>query len=195
MKPRRETCCVWLVSGQDPGWTVTVYQILIAGNDPHIWTAEYIERSLGNDIKTTNCTGKHVQPRLARGEWDHVSPLSLSLFHSVLTDDHLLLLPSFSVYVLPLFCNQFSFPLCSLSSCWRVSNSFSLFPQSAFSDSSVISLAFLSLWFCSIPTEVFKVGFSAASVFFLLYSARLGSVKSNSKTTTTGVVPDRVFFF
>lgn len=164
-----KTCWVWLVSAQDPGLTVTVYQIPIAGNDPHIWTAEYIERSLGNDIKTTNCTGKHVQPRLTRGEWDNfVSPLSLSFFHSVLTDDHLPLLPSFYVYILPPFCNQFSFSLCLLSSCWRVSNSFSPFLQSAFSDFSIISLAPLNLWFCSIPTEVFKVSISASSFFSFL---------------------------
>lgn len=83
--------------------------ILVSGNDPHIWTAEFIERSLRNDIKTTNCTGKHVQPRLTREDSLLYPPLSLSVFRS---DDHLPSLPSFYVYVLPLFCNQFSFALC-----------------------------------------------------------------------------------
>lgn len=84
-------------------------------------------------IKTTNCTGKHVQPRLTRGEsLLYIPPPPLSVFHS---DDHLLSLPSFYVYVLPLFCNQFSFALCLLPSFLRVSNSLSLFPHSTFSHS------------------------------------------------------------
>lgn len=53
--------------------------ILVSGNDPHIWTAEFLERSLRNDIKTTNRTGKHVQPRLTR-ETHFFIPLSHYLF-------------------------------------------------------------------------------------------------------------------
>lgn len=69
----------------------------------------------------------------------HSSPLSLSVFHP---DDHLPTLPSFYVYVLPLLCNQFRF---SVFARIFLKSQLTVFPQSAFSHYSVISLAFLSL--------------------------------------------------
>lgn len=163
--------------------------ILVSGNDPHIWTAEFIERSLRNDIKTTNCTGKHVQPRLTREDSLLYPPLSLSVFRS---DDHLPSLPSFYVYVLPLFCNQFSFALCLRPSFLRVSNSLSPFPHSAFSHSSVISLPSFPLWFCSIPTEVSKV---STSLLLLVLCFSLFNIKVTTREQPVLLWTSFFFFF
>lgn len=118
-----------------------------------VWTAEYIKRSLGNDIKTTNCTGETCTAKAHRW-WGitSLSPLSLSVLHPVGTEDHLQ--PSFHVNVLPPFVISLASP-CVYSyltkECPLRLNP--CFPRSTFTHSFVISLASLHLWFCSIPIE------------------------------------------
>lgn len=107
----------------------------------------------------------------------YLSPLSLSVFHP---DDHLPRLPSFCVYVLPLFCNHFSFSLCLRSSFYRVSNSLLLFPQFTFSHSAVISLPSLPLWLCSISIEGFQ-GQYLSYFLFIFFCLSLFSVKVTAR--------------
>lgn len=128
-----------LVSGQDSWLTICVANFVV-GNDPHIWTAEYIERSLRNDIKTTNCTNKRVQPRLTR----EASLPSHYLFSIQMITccccHHFMFMPSLS-YVISLAA------LCVCSHLSKESSSLFVYSQSAFSFSSVISLLSIPLWF------------------------------------------------
>lgn len=112
-----DTCSLGLLSGQDP----LIDSHCVANSVSRKWSTHMdsrIHRAFprkrykDNKLYWQNTYSQGSQVR------DHffISPLSLSVFHPVRTDDHLQLLPSFYAYVLPLSCNQFSLSPCLLLS-------------------------------------------------------------------------------